>query len=61
MTDSRKTLLADFKNDPTIQKLMREGNLGKVARLATAMGTTGGSPELRRYGRELWEDSRREP
>ena len=55
MINSEKSLLDEFKNDPTILKLMQEGNLEKVARLATAMGTAGGSPELRRYGKLLWE------
>lgn len=55
MIGSKKDLVEGFKNDPTIIELMQEGNLEKVARLATAMGTAGGSPELRRYGKELWE------
>lgn len=59
MIDSREKLLADFKNDPKIQTLLQEGNLEKVAKLATAMGTAGGSPELRKYGKELWNASQK--
>lgn len=59
MTDPRKDLLEDFKQDPTILQLLDQGNLEKVAKLATAMGTAGKSPELRRYGKELWIVSQR--
>lgn len=59
MIDSEKDLLKSFKQDPTILQLLDQGNLEKVAKLATAMGTAGGSPELRKYGKELWNASQR--
>lgn len=55
MNSSSKKLLDNFKKDPVILDLLAQGNLEKVARLATAMGTAGGSPELRRYGKDLWD------
>lgn len=54
-------LLDSFKSDTSVIKLMQEGNLEKVARLATAIGTAGGSPELRKYGKELWDRYLRQP
>lgn len=59
MISSSKKLLDNFKKDPVILDLLAQGNLEKVARLATAMGTAGGSPELRKYGKELWDSSQR--
>lgn len=61
MTNPGKSLLESFKKDPTVVSLMREGNLEKVARLATSVGTAGGSPELRSYGKELWAASQGHP
>lgn len=60
MIEFKDNLLAAFKNDPEVQKLTNSGNMKKVAQLATAMGTAGGSPELRKYGKELWERSQRQ-
>lgn len=57
MSNSEKSLVENFRDDPKILRLMEEGNLEKVAQLATAIGTAGGSPELRKYGRKLWEAS----
>lgn len=52
-------LLESFKKDPQILNLMGQGNLEKVARMATAMGTVSASPELRKYGKELWIESQK--
>lgn len=56
---TQPSLLEKFKTDPSIVKLMSEGNLERVSRMATAMGTVSRSPELRKYGKELWESSQR--
>lgn len=48
-------LLKKFKEDPLIIELMRKGDLERVSQLASGMGTVAGDPELRRYGKELWE------
>lgn len=54
MINPEEKLLEDFKNDPSILRLMQEGNLEKVAKLATSVGTAGANPKLRKYGKELW-------
>jgi hypothetical protein len=52
---NKPNLLQSFKEDPLVVRLMNEGNLERVAQLATSMGTAAADPELRRYGKELWE------
>jgi hypothetical protein len=57
MKSPEDELLESFKKDPMILSLMKQGNLGKVAKLATSVGTAGSSPELRKYGKQLWDES----
>lgn len=59
MIDPKKNLLESFKQEPLVLELLAKGDTKKVAKLATAMGTAGGSPELRKYGKELWNASQK--